>query len=109
MIIEHEANPSWAVAPSTPKPKAMGQVDEIEALLRRYPLLNQAETARCIDFLAAAPIAERGSLSSRPGMAAKMDQLRRDHPKPFRPSILSYAVFGVLMVAIVLSGFLVAG
>jgi hypothetical protein len=109
MIIEHESNPSWAVPSAPRQPKPMGRVDEIEALLRRYPLIDEAETARCIDFLAAAPIAERGALSSRPGMAAKMDQLRRDHPKPFKPSILSYAVFGVLIVAIVLSGFLVAG
>ena len=110
MIIEHESNPSWAVA-RTPNTTTAhrGPVDEIEVLLRRYPLLSPAETERCVTFLAGAPIAERGALSTRPGMAAKMEQLRRDHPKPFKPSLASYAIFGTLMFAIVLSGFMVAG
>lgn len=116
MIIEHEANPSWsasasATAPASPLPRSSGKTptDEVEALLRRYPLLNEAELQRCIDFIAKAPIAERGALSSRPGMADKMNQLRADHPKPFRPSLASYAMFGVLIVAIIVSGFLMAG
>lgn len=108
MIIEHESNPSWAVT-SKPRTTPHRPVDEIEVLMRRYPLLNAAETQRCVTFLAGAPIAERGALSSRPGMAAKMDQVRRDHPKPFRPSMASYAVFGMLIVAILLSGLMVAG
>jgi len=108
MIIEHEDNPSWAV-PSAPRNMPKGPVDEIEMLMRRYPLLNAAETQRCIDFIAKAPIAERGALSSRPGMAEKMGQLRRDHPKPFRPSLASYAVFGTLIVAMLVSGMMVAG
>ena len=108
MIIEHESNPSWAT--STPRnPPANRPVDEIEVLMRRYPLLSPAETERCVNFLAGAPIAERGALSSRPGMAAKMDQVRRDHPRPFKPSMASYAVFGMLIVAILLSGLMVAG
>ncbi|MCW3846519.1 hypothetical protein OF829_04660 [Sphingomonas sp. LB-2] len=107
MIIEHEDNPSWSV-PATRKP-APGPVDEVETLLKRYPLLSTEETRRCVAFLAEAPIAERGRLSARPGMAAKMDQLRRDHPKPFKPSIASYLMFGTLIAAILVSGFLVAG
>ena len=86
-----------------------GPVDEIEVLLRRYPLLSPAETERCVTFLAGAPIAERGALSTRPGMAAKMEQLRRDHPKPFKPSMTGYIMFGMLIVAILLSGLMVAG
>lgn len=108
MIIEHEDNPSWLAA-GTPRNTQKREIDEIEALLRRYPLLNAAETQRCVDYIAKAPIADRGSLSARPGMADKMAQLRRDHPKPFRPSLASYAVFGTLIAAVVLSGFLVAG
>jgi len=108
MIIEHESNPSWAVA-STPTVKPKSAIDGIEALMRRYPLLDAAETRRCVDFIAKAPIAERGALSSRPGMADKMAQLRRDHPAPFRPSLASYAIFGTLIAAILLSGFMVAG
>lgn len=108
MIIEHEDNPSW-LKPSTPRTTHKREIDEIEGLLRRYPLLNAAEKQRCVDFIASAPIAERGSLSARPGMANKMAQLRRDHPKPFRPSLASYAVFGTLIVAVVMSGFMVAG
>jgi hypothetical protein len=42
-------------------------------------------------------------------MAEKMAQLRRDHPKPFKPSLASYAVFGTLIFAIVASGMMVAG
>jgi len=105
MIIEHESNPSWAVArtPGTATPHR-GPVDEIEVLLRRYPLLSPSETQRCVTFLAGAPIAERGALSSRPGMAAKMDQLRRDHPKPFRPSMAVYIVTALLIVATLVSG-----
>jgi hypothetical protein len=108
MIIEHEENPSWLTPGTAPTP-AKREIDEIEALLRRYPHLNAAETQRCIDYVAKAPIADRGSLSARPGMADKMAQLRRDHPKPFKPSLASYAVFGTLIVAVVLSGFMVAG
>ena len=108
MIIEHENNPNWAVA-STPTAKPRTTVDAIEALMRRYPLLDAAETRRCVDFIARAPIAERGALSSRPGMADKMAQLRRDHPGPFRPSLASYAIFGTLIAAILVSGFMVAG
>lgn len=108
MIIEHEENPSWALS-SAPRNKPKGVVDEIEVLLRRYPLLNPDETKRCVAFLAGAPISERGALSSRPGMAAKMEQLRRDHPAPFKPSIASYAIFGLLMLSIIASAFMVAG
>jgi hypothetical protein len=108
MIIEHEDNPSWVV-PSAPRNTAKGPIDEVEALMRRYPLLNATETQRCVDFIARAPIAERGALSSRPGMAEKMNQLRRDHPKPFRPSLASYAIFGTLIFAILVSGMMVAG
>jgi len=107
-IIEHETNPSWAT-PTAPRNPPKRQADEIEALFRRYPLLDAAETARCVAFLAHAPIAERGALSSRPGIAAKMEQLRRDHPKPFRPSITAYLVFGLLIVAILGSSLMVAG
>lgn len=105
MIIEHENNPSWdAPGKSDTKP-----IDEMEALLRRYPLLDAKETQRCVDYIATAPIAERGALSARPGMADKMAQLRRDHPKPFRPSLASYAIFGTLIAAILVSGFMMAG
>ena len=108
MIIEHESNPSWVT--STPRnPPANRPIDEIEVLMRRYPLLSPAETERCIAFLAGAPIAERGALSSRPGMAAKMDQVRRDYPKPFKPSMTAYVMFGMLIVATLLSAFMVAG
>lgn len=108
MIIEHEENPSWLTS-STPHSQQKREIDEIEALLHRYPRLNAAETQRCVDYIAKAPIADRGSLSARPGMADKMAQLRRDHPKPFKPSLASYAVFGTLIAAVVLSGFMVAG
>ena len=109
MIIEHEENPSWAVRSTNADNAPRKRIDEIEALMRRYPLLDAAEKQRCVDFVATAPIAERGALSSRPGMADKMAQLRRDNPKPFKPSLASYAIFGTLIFAIVLSGFLVAG
>ena len=69
--------------------------------------MSRAVAKRRADEMA--PIADRGSLSARPGMADKMAQLRRDHPKPFKPSLASYAVFGTLIVAVVLSGFMVAG
>ena len=111
MIIEHESNLSWAATAPGPSPRnaARSPIDEVELLLRRYPLLNERETQRCIDFIAGAPIAERGALSSRPGMADKMNQLRNDHPSPFKPSLASYAMFGTLILAILVSGFMVAG
>ncbi|MES2443057.1 MAG: hypothetical protein V4574_09520 [Pseudomonadota bacterium] len=108
MIIEHEDNPTWAT-PTVPRNTQSAAIDDVEALLRRYPLLNAAETARCIDFLAHAPIAQRGTLSARAGMAAKMDQLRRDHSRPFKPSMTSSVVFGLLIVAILGSSLLMAG
>src|ERR1044072_2431766 len=97
MIIEHESNPSWTV-PVTPHTRPAGPVDEIEVLLWRYPLLSAAETRRCVTFLAGASEAERSVLASRPGMAAKMAQVRPD-PPPFRPSLARYVVFGLLIVA----------
>ena len=108
MIIEHENNPSWA-APSVPRNAPAGPIDQIEALLRRYPRLSEAETDRVLDFLTNAPIRERGSLSARDGMAAKMEQVRRDHAKVFRPSTGTWLIVSLLIVAIVASGFLVAG
>lgn len=109
MIIEHESNPSWASAPSVPRGTPTAPLDEIEALLRRYPNVDAGETARILDFLTNAPIALRGSLSARSGMAGKMEQVRRDHAKVFRPSITNYLVFGLLILAIIVSGFAVAG
>lgn len=108
MIIEHENNPSWAV-PSVPRNAPAGPIDEVEALLRRYPRLSEGETRRVLDFLTNAPIRDRGALSARQGMAARMEQVRRDHAKVFRPSVGTYLILGVLIFAIVASGFLVAG
>jgi hypothetical protein len=108
MIIEHEKNPSWSV-PSVPRNAPDGPIDEVEALLRRYPRLSEDETGRVLDFLTNAPIRDRGTLSARSGMAAKMEQVRRDHARVFRPGWGTHFIIGVLIVAIVASGFLVAG
>lgn len=98
MIIEHESNPSWTV-PVTPHSRPQGPIDEIEVLLRRYPLLSAAETERCRALLADAPPAERGALAARPGMAAKMERIRSGEARPFRPSVARYVVLGLLIVA----------
>ena len=95
MIIEHESNPSWTV-PATPRTPP---IDEIEVLLRRYPLLGARETERCKAWLDEAPFAERSALAARPGMAAKLDQIRRDSAKPFRVPATRYVVLGLLIVA----------
>lgn len=108
MIIEHEDNPRWT-APTAPLNTPSGAIDLIEDMLRRYPDISSEELARCIAFLTKAPILERGSLSARAGMAEKMEQVRRDHPGPFRPSLIGYAVAAALTVLVVLVCIMIAG
>src|SRR4051812_28339411 len=95
MIIEHESNPSWTV----PVPPRDPPVDEIEVLLRRYPLLSARDAERCKAWLDQAPFAERSALAARPGRGAKLAGIRRDPPKPFRVRVTRYVVFGLLIVA----------
>ena len=108
MIIEHENNPSWTTS-SIPLNAQTGPIDDMEALLRRYPKVDAEETSRILDYLNKAPIMERGALSARSGMAAKMEQVRRDHAKAFRPSILSYLFSAALVIAVVVTAFAIAG
>ncbi|MDF7776472.1 hypothetical protein P1X14_14550 [Sphingomonas sp. AOB5] len=104
MIIEHEENPEWSV----PRQAADVTVDAVEDILRRYPKVLPAEVERAVMFLSTAPILQRGSLSSRPGMQEKMDQLRLDHPKAFRPSMTGYLIAGMLVATVVIIAFLIA-
>lgn len=106
MIIEHENNPSWT---NPPVGASSGAIDAMEALLRRYPKVDANETEAILDYLNNAPIIERGTLSARAGMAAKMEQVRRDHAKAFRPSIMSYLFSALLVVAVVATAFAIAG
>ncbi|NML07239.1 hypothetical protein [Sphingomonas sp. G-3-2-10] len=104
MIIEHESNPEWTV----PRDAADTTVAAVEDILRRYPDVMPAEVERALLFMTSAPILQRGSLSSRPGMQAKMDQLRADHPKAFKPSMTGYAIAALLVVTVVVIAFLIA-
>lgn len=100
MIIEHSND--TAINPST------REIDAVEDILRRYPRVSDDEIDRAVDFLVDAPILERGRLSSRPGMPEKMEQLRRDRPRAFRPSMLGYAGAAVLIAAILAFAIMVA-
>ena len=100
MIIEHEAD--------TPIPANATWMEQVEDILRRYPKVTGTEFEVAEAFLADAPILQRGLLSSRPGMQAKMEQLRADRPGKFKPSLLGYFVVALGVLTFVALCFLMA-
>ena len=105
MIIEHEAT-SRAL---DRRSGADVTTDAIEDILRRYPKVFQVEIDRAVMFLSSAPVLQRAVLSARPGMQAKIDRLRRDHPKAFRNGSTGYVLAGLLSATVILLGYLVSG
>jgi hypothetical protein len=104
MIIEHEAT-SCAL---DGRSGADVTTDAIEDILRRYPNVFQVEIDRAVMFLSSAPMLQRAVLSARPGMPARIEQLRRDHPKAFRTSSTGYAIVALLIAAAFLLGYLLS-
>jgi hypothetical protein len=76
------------------------EIDKVEAILKRYPHVTGDEAERAVAFLVEALILDRGRLSSRPGMAAKMEQIRKDHAQAFRPSRMGYALLALFVLAL---------
>jgi hypothetical protein len=104
MIIEHEAT-SRAL---DRRSGADVTTDAIEDILRRYPNVFQVEIDRAVMFLSSAPMLQRAALVARPGMQAKIDRLRGDHPKAFRNSPTGYILVGLASTAAILIGYLVS-
>ncbi|MCW3835138.1 hypothetical protein ACFQ1E_01220 [Sphingomonas canadensis] len=100
MIIEHQ--------PAPPGTSTNTAIDRIEAILKRYPEVSPEEAAEAERFLAEAPILDRGLLSSRPGMQAKMELLRKHRPKAFAPSMLGRMILLAMILLVVATGFLTA-
>ncbi len=82
----------------SPSAKAVGRIDRMTTLLRRYPAIEDQERQEVLSFLSTGPQEEVVLVTHAEGLEPRVRAFRKDHPEAFPSGLKAWLPMIVFVV-----------